>query len=998
MLRRHLLAGAAFALAVMTHHPLLFAARVVNDSQAVQIHGNLAPQLAAAVDVGPASQDLPLDRMVLLLNLRAGAKERLEQLLADQLDPSSPRYQRWLTPEEYGQEFGISDDDVKAVVDWLQRNGLGVDEVAAGRGWITFSGTVAQVERALHTEFRELIVDRRAHRAATREPEIPSALVDLVAGFPSLGDFFAEPRHRVSGPLTSLPNGIHDLAPGDFSTIYNTAPLYATGVDGTGQTIAVVSRTDIKLADVQAFRSVFGLPANDPVFTHNGPAPGIVTDDEGEGCLDVEWSGAVAPRATINSVVTKPTATTPGELASAQYIVNANLAPVLTMSFGLCEGKMSASTLATYNSLWQQAAAQGITVFVSSGDGGAASCDQPTATVGTAPGVSGFCSTPYDVCVGGTQFMDTANPSLYWSSTNSSNLTSARSYIPEQAWNESGAATGGAGLFSTGGGPSKVYPKPSWQVAPGVPVDGLRDTPDVSLTAAAHDGYIVFQEYDPATGSFNVDNGTSAAAPSFAGIMALVVQRMGARQGNANPQFYALAQSQYSGGGPAVFHDVTTGNNTVPGVAGFSAGPGYDLATGLGSVDAAALVDNVALSSATVANFFFTPASPVVGQPVQFTDTSTGGPISWLWAFGDGGFSTSQNPTHTFTSPGTFTLTLTANYSFPEGSHSTSRSVTVLAAGSASFIFTPASPAAGQPVQFTDTSTGGPISWSWSFGDDGSSVSQNPTHTFASPGTFTVTLTVSYSSPLGSSSKSQFIQVTSAPTEGFTYVLPSSAHATGANGAFYTTDLSIANRGTTAANLTLQFLGHDRDGTAGPVQSRALATNAAVTYTDILASVFGVGATDAQNYGAILVTADSPSLKIVSQTSTPPPNGLGTFGQSVPAQGANDFVTPASPKSLIALRDDTAFRTNAFLANATTSSVTATLTLLAADGSTFGTATRTLPPLGMTQIGSVVTALGAPAGTRDAVLVVSTTTSGAQIACYASVIDNVTNDPRTILP
>lgn len=239
---------------------------------------------------------------------------------------------------------------------------------------------------------------------------------------------------------------------------------------------------------------------------------------------------------------------------------------------------------------------------------------------------------------------------------------------------------------------------------------------------------------------------------------------------------------------------------------------------------------------------------------------------------------------------------------------------------------------------------------------------------------------------------------TSGPTT--TYLLPSSAHAGGKNNAFYTTDLTIANRGATDSNLTIQFLGHDRDGTAGPKQLRALATNRAVTYADILASVFGVTVTDAQNYGAILITADSASLKIVSQTSTPQPpqNGPGTFGQSVPAQGANDFVTPASPKSLVSLRDDTAFRTNAFFANATTSSVTVTLTLLAADGSTFGTTTPTLPPLGMTQINNVVTALGAPFGTTNAVLVVSTATAGAQVATYAAVIEINTQDPRTILP
>jgi len=237
---------------------------------------------------------------------------------------------------------------------------------------------------------------------------------------------------------------------------------------------------------------------------------------------------------------------------------------------------------------------------------------------------------------------------------------------------------------------------------------------------------------------------------------------------------------------------------------------------------------------------------------------------------------------------------------------------------------------------------------------------------------------------------------TSGPTT--TYLLPSSSHAPGRNSTFFTTDLTIANRGATDASLTLQFLGHDQDGTGGPQQLRALATNKAVTYGDVLASVFGVSATDAQNFGAILITADSASLKIVGQTSTPAPNGVGTFGQSVPAQGANDFVTPGSPKSLIALRDDPAFRTNVVLANATTSSVTVTLTLLAADGSTFGTTTRTLLPLGMTQVPTPVTLLGAPFGTTNAVLVVSTDTPGAQVATYAAVIDNNTGDPRTILP
>jgi PKD repeat protein len=239
--------------------------------------------------------------------------------------------------------------------------------------------------------------------------------------------------------------------------------------------------------------------------------------------------------------------------------------------------------------------------------------------------------------------------------------------------------SGGSGIWAGSGGPSTYFTKPSWQSAPGVPSDGFRDTPDVSLNAASNVGYVVFSEYNPGSGSLDVYSGTSVAAPSFAGIMALVVQKTGARQGNPNPVLYRLAQSQYAGGGPAVFHDVTKGNNSVPGVTGFSAGPGYDLATGLGSVDATALVNNFAVSPGPVANFSFAPSLPVAGQTIQFADTSTGGPASWSWDFGDGFSSTAQNPTHVYATAGAFAVTLTASNT--SGSNRATKTVTVASAG-----------------------------------------------------------------------------------------------------------------------------------------------------------------------------------------------------------------------------------------------------------------------------------------------------------------------------
>ncbi len=297
------------------------------------------------------------------------------------------------------------------------------------------------------------------------------------------------------------------------------------------------------------------------------------TGDLYESMLDVEWSGAVANAATIDFVTSASTATSDGVFLSAQYAVNHNLAPVMSVSYGLCEASLGASGNAFLNALWQQAAAEGISVLVSAGDSGAAGCDAPTAIKATqGRGVNGMCSTPYSTCVGGTEFDEGATGSQYWSNTNGSGGLSALGYIPEVAWNEGGPG----GLWSTGGGVSTVYAKPSWQTGPGVPADGKRDVPDVALTAAGHDAYLV-----QVSGALYGFSGTSAASPSFAGLLALVAQKAGARLGNVNPQLYKLAI-----GSRAVFHDITNGNNSVPGVAGFNAGVGYDQATGLGSVDA----------------------------------------------------------------------------------------------------------------------------------------------------------------------------------------------------------------------------------------------------------------------------------------------------------------------------------------------------------------------------------------------------------------------------
>src|SRR5216683_708239 len=559
--------------------------RFIDDEQRVTLRGNRHPMALTRYDAGAVAPNYRMERMLLTLLPDAAQQETLNQFVEAQYSPESPYYHQWLTPEQFADRFGVSEADTSQIVGWLQGHGLEVEEVTAGRRSIIFSGTAAQVQAAFHTQIHAYKMGKELHHANAKEPEIPAALIQVVGGVVSLHDFHSEPLHafirKPSPEFTS--GGSHYLAPADFATIYNLGPLYQQSINGNAQSIAIVGRSNIRLTDVRQFRSMFGLPPNDPQIIVNGTDPGIFSSgEETEADLDVEWSGAVARNATIKFVVSKSTNSSDGVDLSAQYIVNHNLAPVMSTSFGLCEAWLGSSGNNFLASLWQQAAAQGITVFVSSGDNGVAGCDSASASSATyGRAVNGLCSTPYSVCVGGTQFSD-SNASLYWSSSNASGTqASAVSYIPEVVWNESGP---GAGLWSSGGGMSTVYAKPSWQTGAGVPADGKRDVPDVSLTSAGHDGYLIYQE-----GGLYVVGGTSAASPSFAGIMALVVQGTGARQGNANTAFYPLASTQRVGGA-SVFHDIISGNNGVPGQTGFTAMAGYDQATGLGSVDASVLV------------------------------------------------------------------------------------------------------------------------------------------------------------------------------------------------------------------------------------------------------------------------------------------------------------------------------------------------------------------------------------------------------------------------
>ena len=566
---------------------------IIDDNDTVILHGNVNTLARPEFDHGETSASLPMERMILTLKLSPEKQAKLDGFLSELHDQSSPNYRQWITPEEFGERFGPATDDIDAITRWLSSHGFVVEQVAKGRTWINFSGTVADVERTFHTQIHEFDVKGRLHHANVQAPSIPRGLADLVVGIVSLNDFPRKSMINSVQPVTqtgALPNytsgSTHYLSPGDFATIYNVNALYNAGIDGIGQSIAIVGRTHPSSSDWSTFRSIMGLSSNSPQVMVNGPDPGdLGAAEDYEADLDVEWSGAVAPNAAILFVVSKSTYSTDGVDLSAQYIVDNNLAPVMSTSFGECESDLGSSENNFYNNLWQQAVSHGITSFVSAGDAGAAGCNSGGDTSGSVIGVNGLASTQYNVAVGGTEFNEGSD--TYWNTTNGSWYTSAISYIPEIVWNESGTVSGGSDLWSTGGGFSSLYSKPAWQVAPGVPIDGKRDMPDVSLSAAKHDAYLIESQ-----GGLYAVGGTSASTPSFAGLMGLIVQKTGQRQGNANARFYQLGNAQYGAGGVAVFHDTTSGNNSVPGVIGYSSTTGYDLCTGLGSVDANALVKN----------------------------------------------------------------------------------------------------------------------------------------------------------------------------------------------------------------------------------------------------------------------------------------------------------------------------------------------------------------------------------------------------------------------
>ena len=560
----------------------------IDGRTSIAVRGSVPPQVRRQFDQGAVEADFQLGNLTLVLRPSAAQQSALEQLLADQQDPASPNYHNWLTPETYAERFGASAADMEKIADWLRSEGFTVRYTARGRDFISFSGTAGQVRSALRAEIHRYRAGGETHFANATDFSLPSAIEPMVSGVLGLHDFHPQAPRRQARPNYTDGYGEHYLLPDDFATIYNLAPLYSYGYTGAGQNIVIVGQSDIDPTDIATFRSTFGLTPADIQMVPAGNYPGF-TGDQVEADLDLEWAGAVARQANLIYVFSEDAG------YSAYFAIDNKLGPVISESYGLCEYVVASNRMGLYSYQVeaQKGNAMGITWLASSGDSGAAGCDYNVAIAAQGKGVSLPASVPEVTAAGGTEFNE--GGLSYWSATNGPYGGSAISYIPETAWNDTLVS---GGLASSGGGASAVYKKPTWQTGPGVPSDGARDVPDVALAASnAHDPYVVLSG-----GASLLVGGTSASAPAFAGMIAVLNQYLvqngvqsASGVGNINPKLYNMAVST-----SGVFHDITGGSNIVPcGVKtpdcdneqfGYTAGVGYDLATGLGSVDAYNLI------------------------------------------------------------------------------------------------------------------------------------------------------------------------------------------------------------------------------------------------------------------------------------------------------------------------------------------------------------------------------------------------------------------------
>jgi subtilase family serine protease len=603
----------------------------IDESRLFTLAGNTREEAIAANDQGRVPDDMPIEHILLQLQHSAPQEESVNTLIDQLHDPNSANYHHWLTASEFGRRFGLAQQDLTTVAGWLQSHGFTVNSTYANGMLMDFSGTAGQIQEAFHTEIHNLMVDGTPHIANMSDPQIPAALAPAIAGIVSLHNFWPHPMFTARANYTFTTMGITDFAvvPGDLATIYDLSPLFKAGTTGTGETVVVVEDSNLfKAADWTDFRKTFGLDRftsgklttvhPEPSTGKNNCADPGVNGYSSEATLDAEYSSAVAPNATIAVATCADTATTFGGLIAIENMVGSATPPaIVSMSYGECEALNGAASNATFNSAFQQAVAEGVSVFVSAGDDAAAGCDRDASAATHGIGITGFGETQYNVAVGGTDFGDTfaGTNATYWNATNTTFFESAKSYVPEIPWNDScagvllstiegfstpfgsngfcnstaghaflntiggsggpsGCATGAPATPGVVGGTCKGYARPSWQKdVVGLPSNEVRNIPDVSLFAAnglwGHFYPVCYS--DTANGGASCSGapdtwlgagGTSFSSPILAGIQALVNQVNGSPQGNPNVVYYQLAASEYGAGGNASCNS-TLGNKVA---------------------------------------------------------------------------------------------------------------------------------------------------------------------------------------------------------------------------------------------------------------------------------------------------------------------------------------------------------------------------------------------------------------------------------------------------
>lgn len=594
--------------------------RSVDTGETVPLPGSVTPLARTENENGRLSADTRLSGVTIYFKLTRQQRSDLDALVSSQQREGSPQFHKWLTPGEYASRFGLSPSDLDTIENWLETQGFQIDRVAKSRNSISFSGTVGQLESTFRTEIHRYRVAGETHFANATELAIPSSLAGVIEGVRNLNDFRPKPLVRFHHPapnFTSSQSGNHFLTPKDVATIYDVNAAYNSGYNGTGQSIAVVGQSEIDLADIEHFQSAAGLTVKDPtvVLVPGSGTAQYSSGDEAESDLDLEYSGGMGTGATIYFVYVGNNQNY-SVFDSIQYAVDNRIAPIITVSYGSCEADLTASDFSTLESIMEQGASQGQSIISASGDQGSTSCygDKSLTTAEQeALAVSYPASSAYVTGLGGTEFPASdvsSSNSTYWQSAGGSDVIStAKSYIPEQTWNDDSSQYG---LSASGGGVSALTGRPSWQKGvTGIASGNYRLVPDISLDSSPDNaGYLYCSSdtsawsqgqqascnsgfRDSSTESLTVAGGTSFAAPIFAGLLAILGQKENASgQGLINSTLYTLASnaSTYA----SAFHDITSGGNqctagsqycSSQGESEYGATTGYDLATGLGSID-----------------------------------------------------------------------------------------------------------------------------------------------------------------------------------------------------------------------------------------------------------------------------------------------------------------------------------------------------------------------------------------------------------------------------